>query len=181
MTKDERIKHELDKLNQIYRDLPEQTYKVMEPLIENAAFMKVTLEDLAEEIQRTGAVETYQNGANQNGRKQAAALQAYDRIIKDYNAVMKTLSAKLPTVVKEYVVQKPFEPTEKTPEELETERKREIRRNLKCEIELTEAHLWQLDGWKRDGKLSAENYEIKTKEGRDKIKQLKERLQALEE
>lgn len=121
MTKDERIQQELDKLNQIYRDLPEQTYKVMEPLIENAAFMKVTLEDLAEEIQRTGAVETYQNGANQTGRKQAAALQAYDRIIKDYNNVMKTLSAKLPTVVKEYVVRKPWEPKEKTPEEWEAE------------------------------------------------------------
>ena len=181
MTKTERIEAELTRLNETYKDLPEVTYRVLKPLIENAAFMKVTLEDLAEEIQKTGAVETYQNGANQTGRKQAAALQAYDRIIKDYNNVMKTLSAKLPTVVKEYVVQKPFEPKEKTPEELEAELKETNRRDLKRAIEFAEAHLLQLDGWKRAGKLRAENYETEAKEDRDRIKQLKERLQALEE
>lgn len=68
----------------------------MIPLIQNVAFMKVTLEDLQREINENGATDTYQNGANQWGVKQSATLQSYNALIKNYNTAIKTLSQFIP-------------------------------------------------------------------------------------
>lgn len=66
------------------------------PLLQNAAFMAITLEDLQETINAEGATDEYQNGANQRGMKQSATLQGYNALIKNYTTVIKTLSSVLP-------------------------------------------------------------------------------------
>ena len=66
------------------------------PILQNAAFMRVTLEDLQQLILEEGVVDEYQNGENQHGKKQSAALQSYNALVKNYAAVSKTLTQMLP-------------------------------------------------------------------------------------
>ena len=99
-TKAQRIEQELKKLNDLYRDLPANKLKLLAPLIQNAAFMKVTLEELQETIIAEGATDEYCNGANQFGRKQSANIQAYNSLIKNYNAVIDRLEKLLPAETK---------------------------------------------------------------------------------
>ena len=97
-TKEERISEELDRLYQRFEDIDANKKVVLVPLIHNAAFMKVSLEDLQEIINRDGVTEVYQNGANQYGVKQSAAVQSYNALIKNYAAVIKQLSGYVPYV-----------------------------------------------------------------------------------
>lgn len=96
MTKEKRIKLELARLEEIYRELPPNKLALVVPLLENAAFMKVTLEDLQESINRNGCSDEYKNGENQYGKKAAADLQAYNSLIKNYNTVSDRLEKLLP-------------------------------------------------------------------------------------
>ena len=90
-TKEARIKRELDRLKKQFVKLDGRQKAVASSLIQNAAFMKVTLEDLQEIINSEGLIEEYQNGSNQKGVKQSAALQGYNALVKNYTAVLKTL------------------------------------------------------------------------------------------
>lgn len=96
MTKETRIKQEFIRLEEIYRGLPENKLAIVIPLLENASFMKITLEDLQYSINRNGCSEEYKNGENQYGKKAAADLQAYNSLIKNYNAISDRLEKLLP-------------------------------------------------------------------------------------
>ena len=96
ITKETRIKQELIRLEEIYRGLPENKLAIVIPLLENASFMKITLEDLQESINRNGCSEEYKNGENQYGKKAAADLQAYNSLLKNYNTISDRLEKLLP-------------------------------------------------------------------------------------
>ena len=89
--KDARIKKEKLRLSGIFKLLPDDAKKTAEKLIDNAAFMAVTLEDLQEYINEHGCTETYQNGANQSGKKKSSEVEVYNTMIKNYKAVIDTL------------------------------------------------------------------------------------------
>jgi len=91
-----KIKAEYDKLCGIFKDLPQDIKKTADKLINNAAFMAVTLEDLAEFIAINGCTEEYQNGANQSGKKKSSEVDVYNTMIKNYKAVMDSLIGLLP-------------------------------------------------------------------------------------
>ena len=91
-TKDARIKKEYARLRKQFAGIDEKNRAIAEPLTQNAAFMRATLEDLQEEVNTYGTTEEYQNGSNQFGSKQSAALQAYNATVKNYNATIKTLA-----------------------------------------------------------------------------------------
>lgn len=91
-----RIKKEIKKLKVMFAELPDDAMKTALSLIENAAFMVVTLEDLQKSINRNGVVDTYQNGANQFGLKKSAAVEVYNTMIKNHVAVMKSLTDMIP-------------------------------------------------------------------------------------
>ncbi len=96
ITKENRIKKELDRLVTIYSVLPENKLTIIKPLLENAAFMKITLDDLQKSINLNGCSDEYKNGENQYGRKAAADLQAYNSLIKNYNTISDRLEKMLP-------------------------------------------------------------------------------------
>ncbi len=96
MEKTERIEQEYSRLMEYYKPLPAHKLGVALPLIQNSAFMKVTLEDLQEIINQQGCSDEYQNGAAQKGRKSSAELQSYNALIKNYTAVQKQLVSMLP-------------------------------------------------------------------------------------
>ena len=96
LTKEKRIQEEIDRLTVFYEDIDETEKAVVAPLIKNAAFMRVTLEDLQDQINEEGPVDEYQNGEGQFGKKQSAALQSYNSLIKVYTNVTKQLFHNLP-------------------------------------------------------------------------------------
>lgn len=100
ITKQKRIEQELDKLHKLYAGLPQNKLELLEALIQNASFMKVTLEELQATINDEGATDEYCNGANQFGRKQSANIQAYNSLIKNYNNVIDKLEKLLPAEAK---------------------------------------------------------------------------------
>ena len=90
------IKHEMKRLEGLFAELPENELNFIRPQLQNAAFMKVTLDELQEAINQNGATDEYQNGANQFGSKASAELQAYNTTVKNYNSLMKELKDRLP-------------------------------------------------------------------------------------
>ena len=95
-TKEQRVAAEARKLKKLAKGLSESKLAVVVPLIEQAAFMRITLDDLQKQINEEGCVEEYQNGKNQQGFKITAALQAYNSTVKNYAAVCERLDRILP-------------------------------------------------------------------------------------
>ena len=94
--RERRVTEELGRISALFSSMPKNQRAVIAPLIQNAAFMRVTLEDLQQLILEEGVTDQYMNGANQYGRKQSASLQAYNSLIKNYASVTKTLTQMLP-------------------------------------------------------------------------------------
>lgn len=94
--KNKKIKKELAKLNKIYKDIDGDKKKVAENLIQNAAFMSVSLKEIQEAINIKGYTEEYQNGEHQKGIKKAPEVEIYNTMIKNYTNVIKQLLDLLP-------------------------------------------------------------------------------------
>ena len=96
MDKTERIEIEVKRLNKIFFKLELKTKKSVKSLIENAAFMAISLEDLQETININGLTEKYQNGANQWGVKKSAEIEIYNVMVKNNMAIVRQLTDLLP-------------------------------------------------------------------------------------
>lgn len=96
MEKDKRINAEQKKLGRIFADIDEKRCGTVQRLIDNAAFMAVTLEDLQTQINENGVVSEYQNGENQWGTKKSPEVEIYNTMIKNYTAIIKQLTELLP-------------------------------------------------------------------------------------
>lgn len=108
-----KIKKEQKRLQEIFKNLDTNKKKGVEKLIEDAAFMAVTLEETRQIIARDGIVETYQNGANQTGVKKSSAVEVYDKMVNTYSRVVKQLIDLIP----ERVVINPEEDEDDDPAE----------------------------------------------------------------
>lgn len=99
-TKEQRIAKEKRRLNKIFADLEPNKLNTCKALINRAAFITVSLEDLEEQLNATGWVETYQNGENQSGMKKAAAADVHISLTKNLNAIIKQLLELVPPAQK---------------------------------------------------------------------------------
>ena len=98
--KETRIRKEKDRLFEIFKDLEENKLKTCRALIDRAAFITISLEELEEQLNKTGWVETYQNGENQSGMKKAAAADVHISLTKNLNAIVKQLLELVPPAQK---------------------------------------------------------------------------------
>jgi nicotinic acid mononucleotide adenylyltransferase len=96
LTKDERIKKEINRLKRLYKEMPKDMMNKVISLIENAAFMTITLEDLQEKINKDGTVSEYQNGENQWGTKKSPEVEIYNTMIKNHMGIIKQLTDLMP-------------------------------------------------------------------------------------
>ena len=94
--KNKKIKKELNRLKKLFKDLPENKKKMSEKLIDNAAFMSVSLDELKKDIIFYGVKETYVNGKDQFGFKESVESKTYNTTIKNYMAIIKQLNEMLP-------------------------------------------------------------------------------------
>ena len=86
-----RIKREKQRLLDIFAGLDENKLKTCRTLIDRAAFITISLEDLEAELNERGWTETYTNGKNQEGIKKSAAAEAHISLTKNLNAIIKQL------------------------------------------------------------------------------------------
>ena len=100
LTKEQRIKKEITRLRGVFKDLDANKKKTVEPLIRNASFMAITLEDLQDAINESGITEEYKNGENQYGRKQSEEVKTHIAMTRNHAAIMKTLADLAPPVRK---------------------------------------------------------------------------------
>ena len=94
--KNKTIKKEADRLKKLFTDLEENKKKLAKSLIENVAFMSITLEDLKKDIIKYGVKETYVNGKDQFGFKESVESKTYNTMIKNYMNIIKQLNDMLP-------------------------------------------------------------------------------------
>ena len=95
--KDELIELEIIKLNEIFHYLPEDKKKLCEGLIQNAAFMKVTLEELQADVIEHGAMISCQSGNGFKTIKDNPAQKAYATMISRYSSIIDQLESYLPS------------------------------------------------------------------------------------
>ena len=96
LSKEEKIKRELNRLKKTFRDLDKNMLATVLPLIQNAAFMSVTLEELQEAINRDGCVSEYKNGENQYGTKKSPEVEIHIAMSKNHAVVFKQLAELVP-------------------------------------------------------------------------------------
>jgi len=88
---DKKIKAEKKKLLKILSKIDENLIKICDSLIENIAFMSVTLDGLIATIKAQGVKEFYKNGQNQFGFKKSVEIEVYNAMQKNYQSSMKLL------------------------------------------------------------------------------------------
>jgi len=93
---EKQIKAEIKRLEKIFANIDKDKSDLCNQLIQNAAFMAVSLRDLQEQIKKDGWVEDYQNGANQKGRKTGSAAVLYTKLINNYRQTIGDLCKLLP-------------------------------------------------------------------------------------
>ena len=91
-----KINKEIKRLKELFKKMDPTKLKLAEKLIENAAFMSVTLDELKEYIRDNGVKEEYCNGENQYGYKESVESKNYNTMIKNYMNIIKQLNDMLP-------------------------------------------------------------------------------------
>ena len=98
--KDERIKREIKRVNDIYREISEKERAAIEGLIRRAAFMRVTLEDMEADLDENGFTELFTQSKDvEPYERERPIARLYNTMNKNYQGIMKQLT--------EFVVKEP--------------------------------------------------------------------------
>lgn len=90
------INCEIKRLNKIFGLKGENAKGFQQELIQNAAFMAVSLRELQKIINENGYSDEYQNGRDQGGTKKTPEVDIYNTMIKNFNTTMKQLYEMMP-------------------------------------------------------------------------------------
>lgn len=90
-----RQKKEQNRIKKIYKNLPKERLEIAKKLIERAAYMLVSLEDMEQKISEDGLVVTMPQGSYEIERAHPL-LQPYNAMVKNYNATIKQLNEMSP-------------------------------------------------------------------------------------
>lgn len=96
LEKQKRIKRELTRLKKLFKEIDENKKKLVESTMEDVAFLRVTMQDLRENIIRDGTTTDYKNGENQYGTKQSPDAQLYLQMSQKHTQAMKVLLECMP-------------------------------------------------------------------------------------
>ena len=98
--KRKKIKLLKNKFKKLFKELDKSTFSLVENLINELAFMSVTLEDNRKHIEQYGVKEIYMNGKGQFGYKESVESKNYNAMIKNYTNVVKQIVDFLPKTEK---------------------------------------------------------------------------------
>lgn len=106
LTKDERIEKEIRRLNGIYKSLSKKEKAVIDGLIKRAAYMRIALEEMEEDLKVNGFTDEFTQSPNTPSYERQRPLAGiYNTLNKNYQTIMKQLT--------EFVDHKPSEQKEK--------------------------------------------------------------------
>lgn len=91
----ERIKREKNRLKKEFKNIPKERFKTVEKLIDRAAFMLVSLEDMENIINTEGKIVEMKQGSYSIDRTHPL-MKDYNVTVKNYASVIKQLIDMLP-------------------------------------------------------------------------------------
>lgn len=94
--KQKRVKKEVTRLRKLFKEIDENKKKLVLTMIDDVAFLSVTMQDLRETIIREGTTVEYKNGENQYGTKQSPDAQMYLAMSQKQSQAMKILLECMP-------------------------------------------------------------------------------------
>lgn len=95
LTKQDKIKKEIDRLSKIYEDIEERKKQTVEGLIEECAFMRVTLAELRADIDANGVVDDMPQGAY-SIKRESPYVKTYHTMLQRYTTANEKLLGLLP-------------------------------------------------------------------------------------
>ena len=96
LIKQKRIKKELSKLKKVYKDIPKDKMIIVDGLINRAAFMRISLEDMELDIHKDGFVEMFSQSETQTPyEKERPVARLYNSMNKNYQSIIKELTSHL--------------------------------------------------------------------------------------
>ena len=96
-TKEERIRAEKNRLVRIYKEISKENKSIIDGLINRAAFMRVTLEDMEKDLDDKGFVEEFsQSEKLEPYERERPVARLYNTMNKNYQSIIKQLSDLLP-------------------------------------------------------------------------------------
>ena len=99
-TKKGRVKKEKARLMELFKDLEPNKLQTCHALIDRAAFITISLQDIEEQLNDIGFTEYYQNGESQSGWKKSAAADVHISLTKNLNTIIKQLLELVPPAQK---------------------------------------------------------------------------------
>ena len=99
LEKEKKIKHEINRLKKIFKDFEKDKAKILEGLINEAAFMKITLEETRQDLLQNGLTELFEQG-EQSFNRERPEVKIYTTFTQRYSVVMKQLIDLLPPELK---------------------------------------------------------------------------------
>jgi hypothetical protein len=99
--KEKKIRKETRRLLKVFEGLEPNKLETVAALIDRAAYITVSLQELEVQLNHDGWVEEYNNGRLQSGLKKSAAAEVHISLTKNLNAIMKQLLDLVPPAQKE--------------------------------------------------------------------------------
>lgn len=91
-----RIAAEERRLTRIFKDIDEKRKATTRGLIQRAAFMRVSLEDLEEDLNRSGFTEWFSQGEQEPYQRERPAAKIYNTMNVSYQKIVRQLTDLLP-------------------------------------------------------------------------------------
>ena len=90
------ISKEVRRLSGIYKSIEEKRKKTIEGLIQRAAFLRITLEELEEDINIYGVTEWFSQGDQEPYQRERPTARIYNTMNTNYQKITKQLTDLLP-------------------------------------------------------------------------------------
>ena len=103
MTNEQIAQDEIKRLKKLLLEfgISERKIELLEPVIQNTAWMKVKLDETREIIKTSGVVITYDNGGGQKGIRENPLYKGYESLYKSYMSGMTKIIDCIPDTHKE--------------------------------------------------------------------------------
>ncbi len=95
-SKETRIKKEIGRLKRLLKNIPKEKLNAADGVIKRMSFMQITLENLEEDINKHGTVETFSQTKDIEYIRERPETRIYNAMIKNYTAACKQLFDLLP-------------------------------------------------------------------------------------
>lgn len=95
LEKEKKIKQEINRIKKNYKEFPKDKVKMLDGLIQEAAFMKISLEESREDLLSNGLTETFEQGS-QRFERERPQFKIYTTLTQRYSGMMNSLINILP-------------------------------------------------------------------------------------